>query len=400
MKTLYKTFRAQICACLFAFAFLQGLHAAITTEVIGIGESLEAAKKDAIANAVRESMGEYVRTKQVLEDENLNEKIVGFSNAYVLDYKQLSAHKNEHGLYEVKAQVEIEDGKLVGVLKDLNVDVRNLDSGNFKVYVDESYKKLEDFKAVFQDTVIEPLKSGEAWETKILTFDPLELTEVYQYCREREGWCGRFRTPERLDYKAYVLTLRAKYQEGYLEGVKKLLSSVGKVCDSGDNSSKGCYAPENQIVGIPLYSDVIRFYALTPELQVLWSLRLDDLFKTYVSSELWKFEGGNLRIRFFDKKGYELPYAPRIFDGRDLIDRLDVVNSQFHIDIRKLDELDRKRRDTYRARSYSPNYHLVPRRGQFLVDAPDIMMVIHLTQEEAERLGSIKATFSLAEPLR
>lgn len=313
MKTIYKAFRAQICTCLFAFVFLQGLNASITTESIGIGESVEAAKKDAIANAVRESMGEYVRTKQVLEDENLNEKIIGFSNAYVLDYKQLSAHKNEHGLYEVKAQVEIEDGKLVGVLKDLNVDVKDMNSGTFKVYVDESHKKMENFQEAFQATVIEPLKSGEAWETKILKFDPLELTEVYKYCNIG---CENFKMPKDPKYKAYVLTLSIKYQKGYLEGVKKLLSSAGQVCDSNKSERDG---------GCPIYYSslgndpgIVRFYTLTPALQLLWNLRINDLFQNYIASELnyYGLGFGKLQVEFFDANNRELPPAKRFFSLR------------------------------------------------------------------------------------
>lgn len=142
------------------------MFASITLESVGIGEDLESAKKDAIANGIREAMGEYIRTKQSLEDDTLNEKVISFSNAYVLDYQQLSVSKNDYGLYEIKAQLEIEDGKLVGILKDLNVDVKDVDSGTFKVYVDESHKKDNGFTTMIDDVIIAPLLNSEAWETK------------------------------------------------------------------------------------------------------------------------------------------------------------------------------------------------------------------------------------------
>lgn len=396
MKPIYKTFRAQICACLFAFALLQGLNASITTESIGIGESVEAAKKDAIANAVRESIGEYVRTKQVLEDENLNEKIIGFSNAYVLDYKQLSANKNQHGLYEVKAQVEIEDGKLVGVLKDLNVDVKDMNSGTFKVYVDESHKKAENFQEAFQATVIEPLKSGEAWETKILKFDPLELTEIYQYCRDEVWWCYTFKMPKDPKYKAYVLTLSIKYQKGYLEGVKKLLSSAGQVCDSNESESNGgCRAPYSFFgIGGIRSASVVRFYTLAPAMRVLWSLRINDLFQNYVQSELNKFDYGKLQVRFFDANNREFPPAKRFFTPNYFQENPAEGNDAVaHVNKHKLAKFSGEEYNA--AKEYDPNRFLVPYGGKFLVDAPDIMVVVYLTQEEVKKLSEIKASFSL-----
>ena len=169
-------------------------------------------KKDAISNGIREAVGEYVRTKQTLENENLNEQILNFSNAYLLDYKQLSVNRLSNGLYEVKAKLEIEDGKLVGVLKDLQVDVKNVDDGTFKVYVDEKYKQLQRFKMLFDEMVLAPLANGEAYQVKVLNFEPCELS------KKKDMTC---------ENGQYIISFIMDYQKGYLDGVARLLKAAG-----------------------------------------------------------------------------------------------------------------------------------------------------------------------------
>lgn len=194
------------------FALVMFANASIFVESVGLGESVQSAKKDAINNGIREAMGEYVRAKQTLQDENLNEQILNFSNAYLLDYKQLSVSKLPNGIYEVKAKLEIEDDKLVGVLRDLQVDVKNVDDGTFKVYVSEKQKQIDSFAKLFDEVVLEPLRSGEAYQVKVLNFEPCELSS------KKDGTCRNGQ---------YIISFSMDYQSGYLEGVAKLLKSAG-----------------------------------------------------------------------------------------------------------------------------------------------------------------------------
>ncbi len=202
-----------ICKAFFIIALLANLtNASIFVEYIGLGQSVEVAKKDAISNGIREAVGEYVRTKQTLENENLNEQILNFSNAYLLEYKQLSVNKLPNGLYELKAKLEIEDGKLVGVLKDLQVDVKNVDNGTFKVYVDEKYKQLQRFRMLFDEMVLAPLRSGEAYQVKVLNFEPCELS------KKKDRTC---------ENGQYIISFIMDYQKGYLDGIARLLKAAG-----------------------------------------------------------------------------------------------------------------------------------------------------------------------------
>lgn len=194
------------------FALVMFANASIFVESVGLGESVQSAKQDAINNGIREAVGEYVRAKQTLQDENLNEQILNFSNAYLLDYKQLSVSKLPNGVYEVKAKLEIEDGKLVGVLRDLQVDVKNVDDGTFKVYVSEKQKQIDSFTNLFEEVVLEPLRSGEAYQVKVLNFEPCELSS------KKDRTCKNGQ---------YIISFSMDYQKGYLEGVAKLLKSAG-----------------------------------------------------------------------------------------------------------------------------------------------------------------------------
>lgn len=194
------------------FALVMFANASIFVESVGLGESVQSAKQDAINNGIREAVGEYVRAKQTLQDENLNEQILNFSNAYLLDYKQLSVSKLPNGMYEVKAKLEIEDGKLVGVLRDLQVDVKNVDDGTFKVYVSEKQKQIDSFAKLFDEVVLEPLRSGEAYQVKVLNFEPCELSS------KKDSTCRNGQ---------YIISFSMDYQKGYLEGVAKLLKSAG-----------------------------------------------------------------------------------------------------------------------------------------------------------------------------
>lgn len=64
-----------------------------------------------------------------------------------------------------------------------------------------------------------------------------------------------------------------------------------------------------------------------------------------------------------------------------------------HADRHKIVELNGHEYNT--AKNYNPNGFLVPYGGKFLVDAPDVILAIHLTQEEVKKLSEIKASFSL-----
>lgn len=252
------------------FALVMFANASIFVESVGLGESVQSAKKDAINNGIREAVGEYVRAKQTLQDENLNEQIFNFSNAYLLDYKQLSVSKLPNGIYQVKAKLEIEDGKLVGVLRDLQVDVKNVDDGTFKVYVSENQKQIDSFAKLFDEVVLEPLRSGEAYQVKVLNFEPCELSSKKdRTCRNGQ----------------YIISFSMDYQKGYLEGVAKLLKSAGaqKCSNTRQGSRKEvAFLLFGECIILPSkFSDTVDLGRR--EIAILWLELLDENKKTIAS---------------------------------------------------------------------------------------------------------------------
>lgn len=238
----------KIFAVFFAlFASLCLTKASVIVEATGFGVDVEQAKKDTINNAIRFSMGEYVRSKETLNNEELNQKVLSFSNAYVLGFEQIALNQTESNLFEMKAKVEIEDSKLIGVMKDLNIDIKDINQGVFKVYVDERYKKKDNFKEMFEEVVLAPLFSGEAYKAELTSFEPYELSSKKD----------RFRgNSDRRLLDSYLISFTINYQKGYLEGVEKFFDKVatktqGKECDkrnlveiynnSGDREPNFCY---------------------------------------------------------------------------------------------------------------------------------------------------------------
>lgn len=99
---------------------LSALGNAKIFEATGYGDTAEMAKKDAVANAIKFSVGEFVVNKEELSNDDFNQKVVGYSNAYVKQIKVLSQNKVSDE-YQVNVAVDIESQKLIDALKEMKV---------------------------------------------------------------------------------------------------------------------------------------------------------------------------------------------------------------------------------------------------------------------------------------
>lgn len=165
----------------------------------GIGESIDEAKKEAVTNAVKFSVGEFIVDKEVMDDDNFSQKVVSYSNAYVKRINLISQEKLSDNEYEVEVEVDIESQKIIGALKELNIKVienavdnstlleaiNHFDKNEINKSNVESYKNLvnellvspvKDRKAILQVETIGKLKSLEPQEGSNLF--PLELNLV------------------------------------------------------------------------------------------------------------------------------------------------------------------------------------------------------------------------------
>ena len=72
----------------------------------GMGETLEAARKDALSSAVQEAVGTLVDTKTRVSCEEVIQEILTYSNAYIESSKVLTADKKD-GIYTVKVKANV-----------------------------------------------------------------------------------------------------------------------------------------------------------------------------------------------------------------------------------------------------------------------------------------------------
>lgn len=149
--------------CLPSFGFAQ------IFEATGTGETPELAKKDAVANAIKFSVGEFVVSKTELNNEDLTENVIGYSNAYVKKIEVLSQQKTANEEYQVQVAVDIESQKLIGLLKEMQtakvsnvVDSETLSQAiNYFDRNDTNKNSKQNFETLVDELLIQPALEGK-----------------------------------------------------------------------------------------------------------------------------------------------------------------------------------------------------------------------------------------------
>jgi len=94
----------------------------VTVEAKGQGESVEAAKKDAVRNAIKIAVGELVDAKTLVEnDELVEDKILTLSNAMIEKADYGDAKSVGDGLFEVPVTAVVKKGQLNKKLEDIGI---------------------------------------------------------------------------------------------------------------------------------------------------------------------------------------------------------------------------------------------------------------------------------------
>ena len=134
---------------------ISSLAQAVVVEGSGTGETAEIAKQNAINNAVNTTVGEFLVSKETLNDETISQKVLSYSNVYVSNVSTISEEQKE-GLFHTTVSVDLDSDKLVEKLK------ANEPSMEFKV---ASTEKAENAKTDKQST--------QADEPKEVSFEQL-----------------------------------------------------------------------------------------------------------------------------------------------------------------------------------------------------------------------------------
>jgi hypothetical protein len=98
-------------------------------EAIGVGETLETAKEDAIRQAVQKAVGSYVTSDLITKnDEVIKDKVLSLSSGFVEKIEVISQGKRSDGLVETKIKATVTSTKLRRALEDQNISTTDLDS--------------------------------------------------------------------------------------------------------------------------------------------------------------------------------------------------------------------------------------------------------------------------------
>lgn len=205
--------------------------------ITGVGESLEKAKNDAIQNAMKFGVGEYLVTKEELNNDELNLEVTNYSNAYVLDYKQIQ-ETNENGIYKVLADVTLEKNKILGTLSKLNINHMDLSSGVLKNYAADTAEKKENAEKLIKNEIIEPFKNGYAYDIEIMDLQPLNRSDLVKARRERgDKFIDEtgYKEAANIIDELYVAKVKIQVNENYIKKVEKIISLFSKKLDNSKN---------------------------------------------------------------------------------------------------------------------------------------------------------------------
>lgn len=134
-------------------------------ESIGYGETVESARKNAITNAIKMSVGEFVVNKQELDNEDYFEKTVNYSNAYVKSSKVISEQQIDNE-YEVKVLVDIESQKLLEAVKEAQTAKVTINKNKLKQKISENeqhsaHNESHHFENLVNELLLLPLKENK-----------------------------------------------------------------------------------------------------------------------------------------------------------------------------------------------------------------------------------------------
>lgn len=113
-------------------------------EVTGIGETHQAAKEDAIRNAVEKVVGSYVSSDLVTQNRQLiKDEVLNYSGGYIEKIDILSQERNPDGLYVTKVRALVINNKVRRKLEKINVSTRDLPSESLFA---EAFSKVDEQK--------------------------------------------------------------------------------------------------------------------------------------------------------------------------------------------------------------------------------------------------------------
>lgn len=129
------TLIAVFCSAFPVFAQDQAQNSSGKTQTVvseGVGQTAEAAIKDAFRNAVRQVVGAVVDAEtQIKNDELISDKVLTYSDGFIKRYEEIEKEIGKDGvLYRVKIKAEVERRTVVQTLRDAKVSIKLVDGNS------------------------------------------------------------------------------------------------------------------------------------------------------------------------------------------------------------------------------------------------------------------------------
>ena len=170
-----------ICFTSFLFCFIlahQGMgRETITVTVMGLGESVDGARKSAIQKAVRKALGEVVDAETIAKNgELIKDEVLTYSDGFISKTRDISGPEKDAdlGLFTLTIQAEVIRSKVVKRLREVNIKVVEIDGNSLFA---QALSKME--KA----------QSGQQLLAKVLNedLDPAKLIKCELIHRDTSG---------------------------------------------------------------------------------------------------------------------------------------------------------------------------------------------------------------------
>jgi len=211
------------------FTFVTFLFAEVKTVIVtGYGISKDKAIKNSTKQAIQQVVGMYTVSDEIIKnDELIKDEVLSSSNGFVKTFKLLKA-KQDDGMWEVDAQVDVELGKVIKRLEDLNIVTKQVTNSQFKAISLSKIKNTKDFKKVAKKVIWDPiLESKKVYETKIISLKPVNEDSILFKTYERT--IGNY--VEKGLYP-FAFTYSIRLDPNYYESVKQFVEHTAKECST------------------------------------------------------------------------------------------------------------------------------------------------------------------------
>ncbi len=137
--------------------------------VTGIGDTIEAAEKQALASAIRQAVGAYMDSKTIFENEEvIQDRILSVSNAFVEKYEVVGQPKKlSDGLIEITVIARVKTNQVVQALKENNLISGEVAGQNLWAEASTKVMNAQDAVTMLETKIPELIKS-------VVTITPLD----------------------------------------------------------------------------------------------------------------------------------------------------------------------------------------------------------------------------------